>query len=77
MVDDPEAHALNLTPRSSRRQADRTSFRDIVMATRETVIDAMAYELPVNVIEQTFPDFIESREDLRTSQFIKPASSLK
>jgi hypothetical protein len=55
MVDDPEAHALNLTPRSSRRQADRTSFRDIVMATRETVIDAMAYELPVNVIEQTFP----------------------
>jgi hypothetical protein len=47
------------------------------MATRETVIDAMAYELPVNVIEQTFPDFIESREDLRTSQFIKPASSLK
>jgi hypothetical protein len=40
------------------------------MATRETFIDAMAYELPVNVIEQTFPDFIKSREDLRTSQFI-------
>jgi hypothetical protein len=50
--------------------ADCTSFRDIVMATRETFIDAMAYELPVNVIEQTFPDFIKSREDLRTSQFI-------
>jgi hypothetical protein len=32
--------------------------------------DAMAHELPVNVIEQTFPDFIKSREDLRTSQFI-------
>jgi hypothetical protein len=46
------------------------SFRDIVLATRETFIDAMAYELPVNVIEQTFPDFIKSREDLRTSQFI-------
>jgi hypothetical protein len=30
----------------------------------------MAYELPVNVIEETFPDFIKSREDLRTSQFI-------
>ena len=50
--------------------ADCTSFRDIVLATRETFIDAMAYELPVNVIEQTFPDFIKSREDLRTSQFI-------
>jgi condensation enzyme len=50
--------------------ADCTSFRDIVMATRETFIDAMAYELPVNVIEQTFPDFVKSREDLRTSQFI-------
>jgi non-ribosomal peptide synthetase component F len=50
--------------------ADCASFRDIVMATRETFIDAMAYELPVNVIEQTFPDFTKSREDLRTSQFI-------
>jgi hypothetical protein len=30
----------------------------------------LAHELPVNVIEQTFPDFIKSREDLRTSQFI-------
>jgi condensation enzyme len=46
------------------------SFRDIVMATRETFIDAIAHELPVNVIEQTFPDFTKSREDLRTSQFI-------
>jgi condensation enzyme len=46
------------------------SFRDIVAATRETFIDAMAHELPVNVIEQTFPDFTKSREDLRTSQFI-------
>jgi condensation enzyme len=50
--------------------ADCTSFRDIVMATRETFIDALAYELPVNVIERTFPDFVKSREDLRTSQFI-------
>jgi hypothetical protein len=46
------------------------SFRDIVMATRETFIDAIAHELPVNVIEQNFPDFTKSREDLRTSQFI-------
>jgi hypothetical protein len=50
--------------------ADCASFRDIVRATRETFIDAMAYELPVNVIEQAFPDFTKSREDLRTSQFI-------
>ena len=50
--------------------ADCTSFRDVVMATRETFIDAMTYELPVNVIEQAFPDFTKSREDLRTSQFI-------
>jgi non-ribosomal peptide synthetase component F len=47
-----------------------TSFRDIVMATRETFVDAMAHELPVNVIEQSFPGFVKSREDLRTSQFI-------
>ena len=40
------------------------------MATRETFVDAMAHELPVNVIEQTFPGFVKSREDLRTSQFI-------
>jgi condensation enzyme len=47
-----------------------TSFRDIVMATRETFVDAMAHELPVNFIEQAFPSFIKSREDRRTSEFI-------
>jgi hypothetical protein len=47
-----------------------TSFRDIVAHTRETLVDAVGYELPLNVIEQTFPDFIKSRDDLRTSQFI-------
>jgi condensation enzyme len=46
------------------------SFRDVVLATRETFIDAMAYELPVNVLEQAFPGFIKPREDLRTSEFI-------
>jgi condensation enzyme len=50
--------------------ADCTSFRDIVAHTKETLIDAIAHELPVNVIEQTFPHFIKSRDDLRTSQFI-------
>ena len=47
-----------------------TSFRDIVRAARETFIDAVAYELPVNVLEQAFPGFIKPREDPRTSQFI-------
>jgi hypothetical protein len=47
-----------------------TSFRDMVAHTRETFVDAIAHELPVNVIEQAFPGFISSREDLRTSQFI-------
>ena len=46
------------------------SFRDIIMATRETFIEAIANELPVSVIEQEFPDFVKSREDLGTSQFI-------
>jgi condensation enzyme len=46
------------------------SFRDVVAHTWETVLDALAHELPVNVIEQSFPDFLKSREDLRTSQFI-------
>jgi hypothetical protein len=50
--------------------ADCTSFRDIVLATKETFIDAIAHELPVNVIEQAFPEFIKPRENLRTSQFI-------
>jgi non-ribosomal peptide synthetase component F len=46
-----------------------TSFRDIVTATKETCIDAYAHELPVNVIEQTIPEFIQSRENPRMSQF--------
>jgi len=50
--------------------ADCTSFRDILICAKETFIDALAHELPVTVIEQTFPDFVKSREDLRTSQFI-------
>jgi condensation enzyme len=47
-----------------------TSFRDIVERTKETFIDAIAHEIPVNVIEQAFPDFIKSREDLHTSLFL-------
>jgi condensation enzyme len=46
------------------------SFRDIVTRTWETFLDAMAHELPVNVIEQAFPAFTKPREDPRTSQFI-------
>jgi non-ribosomal peptide synthetase component F len=54
------------------------SFRDIVVATRETFLDALAYELPINVLEQAFPDFMKPREDLRTSLFLladTPSSS--
>jgi len=47
-----------------------TSFRDILTRTRDTFIDSVTHELPVNVIEQSFPDFVKSREDTRTSQFI-------
>lgn len=54
--------------------ADCTSFRDIVAHTKETVLDAIAHELPVNVIEQTFPDFITPRDDRRTSQFVLSSS---
>jgi hypothetical protein len=50
--------------------AECTSFRDIIARTKETFIDAIEYELPVNVIEETFPDFTKSRDDLRTSQFV-------
>jgi hypothetical protein len=50
--------------------ADCTSFREVVMATRETFIDAMANELPASTLEQAFPDFIRSREDTRMSQVL-------
>jgi condensation enzyme len=50
--------------------ADCTSFRDIVLKTRETLVEAMAHELPASAIEQAFPDFIRSREDTRMSQFL-------
>jgi condensation enzyme len=60
---------LNLVPFRTSLD-DCVSFRDIVAHAKETLIGAIAHELPVNVIEQEFPDFIKSREDLRTSQFI-------
>ncbi|MGH3200436.1 MAG: condensation domain-containing protein, partial [Streptosporangiaceae bacterium] len=64
---------LNVVPfRTS--LADCTSFRGIVTHAMETFIDAITHELPVNVIEQAFPDFIKSRDDLRTSQFIISSS---
>lgn len=50
--------------------ADCTSFRDVVLKTRETFIDAMANELPIGLLEQTFPDYIKSREDRQTSQLL-------
>jgi condensation enzyme len=50
--------------------ADCASFRDVVMKTRETFIDAMANELPAGMLEQAFPDYIRSREDTRVSQLL-------
>jgi hypothetical protein len=50
--------------------ASCTSFRDVVLKTRETFIDAMANELPAGLLEQTFPDYIKSREDRRMAQFL-------
>jgi hypothetical protein len=47
-----------------------TSFRDIVLKTRETFIDAVANELPIGVLEQAFPDYIRSREDTRMSELV-------
>jgi hypothetical protein len=47
-----------------------TSFRDVVLATRDTFIDAIAHELPAGLLEQTFPDYIRSREDSRMAQFL-------
>jgi len=46
------------------------SFRDIVLETRETFIDAMAHELPIGIIEQTFPDCVKPREDRRMSHLL-------
>jgi condensation enzyme len=71
---DPEFHNtmglfLNCVPFRT-DIGDCTSFRDVIVATRDTFIDALTYELPVNVIEESFPDFVKSRENLRTSQFI-------
>src|SRR5262249_36302560 len=40
-----------------------TSFRDVVMRTRETFIDAMAHELPTEMIVETTPGYITSRGD--------------
>ncbi len=50
--------------------ADCTSFRDIVLKARETFIDAMAHELPVEAIVPAIPDYISSREEKRTSPLL-------
>jgi condensation enzyme len=47
-----------------------TSFRDVVLKTRETFIDAMANELSAGLLEQAFPDYIKSRENTRMSQLL-------
>jgi hypothetical protein len=60
---------LNVVPFRT-QIADCTSFRDVVLKTRETFIDAIAHELPIGLIEQTFPDFIRPREDKETSHLL-------
>jgi condensation enzyme len=60
---------LNVVPFRT-QIADCTSFREVVLKTRETVIDSMANELPAGLLEQTFPDYISSRRDTRLSQFL-------
>ncbi len=72
--DEPQFHDttglfINLVPFRT-ELSDCASFRDIVARTKETFIDAIANELPVGVIEEAIPEFIKSRENLRTSQFI-------
>ncbi|HEY1624247.1 MAG TPA: condensation domain-containing protein [Streptosporangiaceae bacterium] len=60
--------------------ADCTSFRDVVMKTRDTFLDAMANELPVEAIVPAIPDYIKSREDNRMSSLLivqPPAQSGK
>ena len=67
---------LNVLPFRT-KIADCTSFRDVVLATRDTFIDAMANELPAGLLEQTFPHYIKPREDKRMAQFlISDTSSL-
>jgi non-ribosomal peptide synthetase component F len=60
---------LNIVPFRT-EIADCASFRDVVLKTRDTFIDAMANELPAGVLEQAFPDYIRPREDKRTSEFV-------
>jgi condensation enzyme len=63
---------LNIVPFRT-EIGDCASFRDVVMKTRETFLDAMANELPAGVLEQAFPDYIRPREDKRTSEFVVSA----
>lgn len=60
---------LNLVP--FRTDISRcTTFREIVASTRETCIDAYAYEVPITVIEQDLPDFNAPHEEQKNSQCV-------
>ena len=50
--------------------ADCTRFRDVVLKTRETFIEAMAHALPVEAIVPRIPDYISPREDKRRSALV-------
>jgi hypothetical protein len=46
------------------------SFREIVLGTRDTCLDAYAHEVPITVIEQDLPDFNAPHDEAENSQFI-------
>jgi len=50
--------------------ADCTRFRDVVLKTRETFIEAMAHALPVEAIVPTIPDYTSPRKDKRRSALV-------
>jgi len=60
---------LNIVPLRT-EIAGCTSFREIVLATRETFIDAMAHEVPAEAIVQMSPEYILPREDTRMSPLL-------
>jgi non-ribosomal peptide synthetase component F len=60
---------LNVVPFRT-QIADCASFRDVVLKTRQTFIDAVAHELPASVIERACPDLIGPRADPRMSQLL-------
>lgn len=60
---------LNLVPFRTGIGACAT-FRDIVVSTRDTCVDAYAHEIPISVINQDLPDYESPVRDPRKSWFL-------